>query len=363
MNKFLTNRQISFMLYCAIVGHSVINLPKTVAESAGTGGWISLLILTILFIGITYIITDLQYIYEDKTLYEYSEQLVGKLITYLFIILFIIYYFITFAMIIRIQAETTRLVILTKTPVVYICILFYIVVFYALTKGINVIARVCEIYGLLNMLGFIFINSLVATKGSLVNIRPLFVMSDLITYLKAAAKLTLPFLGMEIFLFLPINRTNNRNIFKYTGLTVGFIGILYIYIAECSISVVGVETAINLEAASFAVVRGIDIQSLEFLRRLDGIYIIFWTMNVVCASCLWGYGTIVFTGKIIKNVKHSYMVIAIVILSFIISQMPKTKSQVESSLKYSSYLGLVATIVIPVILFIITKVKKYDKQI
>jgi spore germination protein len=94
MNNYLTNKQLSFILYCLIIGCGVINLPKNAAESAGIGAWLSLIITTIIFMFITYMITYLQYVYEGETLYEYSQQLVGKLITYLLVIIYIIYFFI-----------------------------------------------------------------------------------------------------------------------------------------------------------------------------------------------------------------------------------------------------------------------------
>lgn len=228
MESTLTNRQISVMLYSVIVGYGVINIPKEVAEVSGTGSWFSLLIGTIIFIVITYIITYLQYVYEGKTICEYSEILVGKYITYLFLIIYFIYFYIFFTMIIRLYSEAINLILLNKTPEKYICILTYIVVGYALSKGINAIARVCEIYIPINILGTILITYLMASQGRLVNIRPLFSVGDIITYFKALKTTMLPFIGMEILLFMPITRKENKNIFRYTMLMVGFIGILFI---------------------------------------------------------------------------------------------------------------------------------------
>jgi spore germination protein len=362
MNSFLTNRQISFILYCILIGYGVINLPKNAAEVAGTGSWLSLLIVTIVFMVITYMITYLQYVYEGETLYEYSYRLVGNYIAHFFVIIYGIYFFINFSMIIRLYAEVIKLTILINTPIPYICVLFYMVIFYALTKGLNVIARMCEIYGLLNILGFIFVNSLLITKGSSLNIRPLFVIEDLTSYLKAIPTMALPFLGMEMLLFIPISRTKNKNIFKYTTLMVGFIGIIYIYIVECTTSVVGVDTVIYLKESIFTVVRGIDLPYLEFIRRLDGIYIIFWTMNVVCALSLWVYGVTIIISKISENIKYNHISIAITFISFIFSQLPKTKNHTELIIKYNSYFGIISSAVIPAILLFITKVKKYDNQ-
>lgn len=362
MNNFLTNKQIIFIIYCITIGYGIINLPKNAAETAGTGMWFTLLITTVIFMAIVYMITYLQYVYEGETLYEYGKRLVGKSITYFFMIILLMYFMINFSMIIRLYGEIIKLTILFRTPVASLCLLFFMVIGYALTKGPNVIARICEIYGLLNLLGFIFINTLLITKGRLVNIQPLFVKENLPAYIKAVPQIALPFLGAEALLFLPLSRTKNKNILKYTTLMVGFIGLFYIYVSESTVSVIGVDAVVYLKESLLSVVRGVDIQYLEILRRLDGIYIIFWTMNIVCAISLWGYGITTFTNKIIKKAKYNYIAIAVTITAFILSQIPKTKDQTESIIKYNSYIGMIASTVIPGILLVITKVKKYDKH-
>ncbi len=362
MTNFLTNKQIAFVLYCIIIGYGITNLPKNAAEAAGTGMWLTLLITTIIFMFITYMITYLQYVFEGETIFEYSKGLVGKPITYLFIIIMLIYFFIYFSMIIRLYGEIIKLNLLFNTPVAAISLLFFIVIGYALTKGINVIARICEIYGLLNLLGFIFINLLLITRGKLINIKPLFVMENLTSYIKGVKQMLFPFLGMEALLFLPISRTKNKKIYKYTTFMVGFIGIFYIFVAESTVSIVGVEAVEYVKESVFSVVRGVDIYYLEFLRRMDGLYIIFWTMNILCAVSLWGYGITLFTSKIIKKVKFNFIAVVVTALSYIASQIPKTKDQIELILKYNSYLGVVVSAAIPGILLVITKVKKYDKQ-
>lgn len=362
MNNFLTNRQISVMLYSIIIGYSVINIPKDIAEAAGTGGWFSLLVATLIFLLITYIITYLQYTYEGKTIYEYSEILVGKVVTNIFLIIYLIYFFVFFSMLVKRYSTTIKIVLLSKTPEIFITILVFIVVGYALTKGINVIARVCEIYVPINILGTIFINYLLITKGKLVNLKPFFYSGDTMTYFKALLSTMLPFIGMEILLFMPITRRENKNIFRYTMLMVGFIGILYIYIVESAMSVVGVEILVLVRGTMLSILKGVDIYNLDIIRRLDGFYIVIWTTNLVCAVSLWGYGIIAILSRKIKRIKYNFLVIIIVVISFIISRIPKTADQIRLIIKYNSYLGIVVFLVIPVILFIITKVKKYDKK-
>lgn len=134
MDKFFKNNQLIFVIYCVTVSYGTINLPRVIAENAGTGGWISLILTTAIFLFIAYIITYLQYNHSEQTLFEYSSDLLGKPITYIIIIIYIVYFFINFTMIARIYAEILKLIFLLKTPTIAVCFLLYLVVFYTLKK-------------------------------------------------------------------------------------------------------------------------------------------------------------------------------------------------------------------------------------
>lgn len=362
MRKFLTNRQISIILYFIIFGYNTRRLPKDIAENAGTASWLLLLMATVIFILITYIITFLQYIHEGKTIVEYSKQLIGKFITYIFLALYLIYYFIALAISVRGASETFKSNTLNKTPSFFIGLLFYIAIAYALIRGINAIARICEIYAPIIILGYIFLFFVLATQGRLVNIRPLFVVEDILICFKALPSIVTVFLGMEILLFIPISRSHNKHILKYTVLMVGFIGVLYIYMVESIISVAGTELVVRLEAPMLSVLKGVDIYNLEFIRRLDGIYNMLRLANLFCTFSIFSYGIAVIIKSVLGKIKYNVIAVMIILISIILSQIPRTVLKIDLILKYNSYLGIAVTVVIPVILFIITKVKKYDKK-
>lgn len=363
MENNVTNKQFAFIIYCIVVGYGIIDLPKSTAEIGGTGGWVAILISTLMFMVITYIITYLQYEYEGKTLYEYSQQLVGKIITYVLVIIYIIYFFLYFTMIIRIFCETISLTVLPKTPIIYMLITLYIVIYYEIVHGIDVMARLCEIYAFCNIIFSILFGLILFSQGKIVDIRPLFIPQDIGTYFKSISKMINPFLGMEILMVIPVNKSRNNNLPRYTSLMIGFIGSLYIYISLSAISVVGVESIVTTKASIFDIAKGTDIYYLEFLRRLDGIYFLAWTLNIVCAVSLWGYGVIVFVNKCFKNRKYKLMVISVILLSFTVGQLPKSIDEVNKVITYTSYLGIVTSLIIPVTLFFITKVKKHEKKI
>lgn len=362
MDKFFKNNQLIFVIYCVTVSYGTINLPRVIAENAGTGGWISLILTTAIFLFIAYIITYLQYNHSEQTLFEYSSDLLGKPITYIIIIIYIVYFFINFTMIARIYAEILKLIFLLKTPTIAVCFLLYLVVFYTLKKDLGTLVRLCTIYGSINIIGFILINFSLLSKGKLVNIMPLFNFNDVLTYINTSKKTIISFAGIEVLLFIPLSKDKNKKIYKYTLLTMIFIGTLYIFLTEVCISVVGIESLVYYKATVFNVIRGLDLYYLEFLRRLDGIYIIFWTMNTFCSICIWGTGTIVFTKKIIPRIKHTPLLVITILASFIVSQLPKTKDRVQDILEYNGKLGYITFLVIPLILLIAMKVKNNDKK-
>lgn len=363
MNKAITNRQISFMLYCITVGYGVINLPSDAAQGAGTGAWFSILISTIIFVGIIYLVTYLQYTFEGKTLYEYGQVLLGKFATYAIISIYIVYFFINFSMLGRLYAAAIRIIFLINTPTAAIIILFYIVVLYALIKGINTISRVCELYGILNIVGFISINLLFIMKGRVVHIRPLFIGQNLSIYFKGIFKIILAFLGLEILFAIPLNRKYNRKVSKYITFIMIVIGILYISIVESTISVTGIDIIVNYDLTLFNVIRSVDTYYLELFRRFDGIFMIYWSMNIICAVCLWGYGTITFISKIAKNVKYKHIAVTTTTVAAIAAIIPKTKNQAEEIIKYNSYLGVILNIVVITSLLLIIRVRKNVKKV
>lgn len=358
MNKHFTNRQICLMVYCIIVEYGVINFPKNAVEAANTGAWVSVIIASILFAIMAYVTAKLQYSYEDKTIYEYSSKLIGTFLTKIFTALFIIHYIILFSFISRMYCETINIVILYKTPVKYILLLLFIVISWLLMKGIGTIGRTCEIYATISILCFIILNIVLFSQGEFVNIRPLFEPSHIPLYLKGIPKMAFPLLGGEIIYFLPLNKIKNRNLPKYSFYTILGIGILYIFIIESSLSIVGVDLIVHQKSTVFSIIRGISPEYLEFFKRLDGLYITVWSLTIICACTLWSYFSTFLMTKIFPKTSYKKMGISIMIIAYILAIIPTSTNIVQTILKNEAYVGMFITFVIPIALLLTKKVRK-----
>jgi spore germination protein len=172
-----------------------------------------------------------------------------------------------------------------------------------------------------------------------------------------------PLMGMELIGIIPFDRNiNNKKIFKYTIFMIICIGILYILEVEACIAILG-DSVIHYKGALLTAVRSTEISAFQFLRRLDGVVIGIWLMAILCTVTIWTYGATFLMYKYCKKISFNLLSFILIILSFLVSRIPKTIGQVEEFYKYIGYIGFVAGGVIPTILFVMTKIKKYDKKI
>lgn len=357
MNESLTNNQICFVLFGSTVSMGIVSIPKTVVEISGTGAWLNLVVATIISTIFLGIIIYLGYTYRNKTIDEYCEILVGKSITYIFMIIYGIYCFLMFTMQIRFSSEIIKTSLLPKTPQIFMCVLFYLIAFYVILQGFRMLARLCEFYGILTILVIITISTLIFLEGHILNLKPFFSVEKIPVYFKTTPKIMLRFLGIELLTMIPLTKKNGKNAFKYSFFMMGFIGFIYILITESCISLMGIDEVIHYKDVYFVAARRVKIQAIDFLRRLDGIFFVGWIMGMLTTITMYFYGAVFFISKCFKKISFNLLMFFIMLVSLAVSQIPSTINEIEEIFIYITFLGILPSAVIPLTLLIITKLK------
>jgi len=361
MNETLTNKQIAFVVFQVVVGYGIVGLPKKIAEIGGTGGWTTLLISTLIFIVIANMFLYLGHTYKNQTLYEYSEPLVGKYVSKLIVVVYIFYFTLSSSSLIRISSETIKITVFEKTPAIAFIISFYLILYYTIIKRLRVFARLSEIYGIIFIIAILIIQFFMFTSGDYINLRPFIVAEDIPVYLSSIPKVLFSFYGVEIIAIIPLCTKNNKNVFKYVSIMVGFIGFLYIIIVESCISLMGSDNIIHYQDALFVAIRRLDIPYLDFLRRPDGIFIMTWLMSLICTAIGTAYGAVVLLSKLFNKIPFNLITAAYILMSFFICIMPKTFFQIEDLIAFINNFAVMPVFIVPIILSIITKMKNRTK--
>lgn len=362
MHEGFTNRQIALIAFSTIVGYGIVTLPKNAVENAGSAAWLAIAIATVIAALSIYAMTYLGYTHQNMTLPDYSQILVGKFFTLVFLFMYILYYFTLFTLILKNVGEDIRQTIIIRTPPWVIILTFLIVAFYLATKKLKVIALVCEYYGVIIIVSIVIICILLFTQGNILNMKPFLGSRDILTYLKASSAVLLPFLGVEVITLVPIGKKNGKKVFKYTSGAVVSVGIIYILIVEASIAVRGTDMIIRYEDTLIEIIRSIDIPYLEFLQRLDGLFLITWIMTVFTTAAVYFYAVVFLLSKCFRKANFNTIAFVVMVISFFTSLIPLTTEKVGKFLDYASYFGIVTVVFIPMLLIIITKVKKHEKK-
>ncbi len=361
MKETLTNKQIAFVMFQIIVGYGIVGLPKKIAELGGTGGWVILLISTLIFIILTNMFLYLGVTHKNQTIYEYSELLVGKYISKVIIVIYIIYFTLFSSALIRVSSETLKITVFEETPAIVLIINYFLILYYALIKRLRVFARLSEIYGIIFIIAILIIQFIMFTSGDYINLKPFMLLEDIPAYVTGIPQVLFSFYGVEIIAIIPLCSKHNKNAFKYASIMMAFIGFLYIIIVQSCISLMGVDSIICYKDALFVAIRRLDIPYLEFLRRPDGIFIMAWLMSLICTVIGTAYAAVVLLSKLFYKISFELVAATYVIISFFISIAPRTFLQAEDLVTFINNFGVIPVLLIPTVLVIVTKVKNRSK--
>jgi len=363
LEKRVTNRQIFFILMLTLTAYSVVDISRALATSAGYGSWFTIFIATIFFIFVAIIISSLQKNHENQVLFQYSQQLVGKVGKYAIIAFYIAYFFII-VVFLNIQLVTIlKANFLPKTPLTATLVISIPVFCFIAYKGMTSVARLFELIGIVYIVVATSVHILMVTQGEVSNILPLFNKQDIGIYLKALKEMVFPFLGIEILLHIPFSKENGKKSIRTCGYAVFAIGAFYIYFVESCIMKLGMNDIVHYNSALIAAIRDMEFPFLDFLKRMDIMF-----LTVGFAGFLLG-ATIVLTtiidifSDIFTKVSRASITISVGGLTILLCIILKT-SKVYSGFVQTVglYLGLIACFFIPCALLIITKVKNKGKR-
>jgi len=325
------------------------------AQSAGRSSWIPIIITSIIFGVSAVIITKLNNMFLGKVFFDYSQEIVGKFFAYV-----IASYFILYFLVIGIYLKLKLVGLLTsnflpKTPV-FVFLLFGIVLFaYVAYKGITNIARVFEIYGVSFLIVTVGACVLMLAGGTKYNILPFFNASEVKEYARTMKDLIVPYGGVEILLIIPFT-AKNKKAPKTAFFTLLLIGLFYVLIVESTIMILGIN---NTALLNDSFIEAIKITEAPVIERLDIAYLTFGLASLFSGMIIVFTGIVEFACRIFPKLKRHVIVIAISVILFILCLFAFNIKDMEKIYQsFVFYLVLISNFFIPILVFILAKVKK-----
>lgn len=320
MKRYAFN-EITLMQYITIihgvqVGVGVLTLPRELAKTAGTDGWMAILIGWAAAVASSLCIIAVMRRYPDDTIIDLIQRLFGKWGGRAAALLWLGYWLIALTAILATSVSITKVWVLSQTPPYMIVFLFLIPTLMVAHNGIRILGRYSE---------FIFYCSLVAPlfliaplkESHWVHMLPL-IKGDWAGVLQAA-KLTVPsFLGFEFGFFLyPFLLRKER---ARTGVVVAntLSMIVFLLVTLSSNLFYSPDQIAEFTWPTLSLLKVIEF---HFLERFDIVFLAFylfllsttWSPLLLlaghCASRLTGHA---------DHSRHVYVIVALVIAGSVV---------------------------------------------
>ena len=346
-----------FILVLTLTSYSSIDIPKIMAESAGRSSWILLLAAALVFGLVAVVITSLNNRFQGKVLFDYSQELVGKPISRVIIIFYLIY-FIVIGVYLKIRLvgflsanflpETSKGIILAVAVGAFAMVAY---------KGITNVARLFELYGFAFVVSAIIICVIMLPQGMIYNILPLVNPNELKLLPKSLHRLPFPFDGIEVLLIVPFSK-NNRKAPLVSFLTIVFIGFFYVLIVESTVSILGINNTILYNDAF---VEAIKVVNLPVIERTDIFYLTIGLTSLFSGMIMVFLAVLEFCCKLFPKVQRNIMTFAVACVLYVLVILGLGVQNIAEVFNlFVPYLVLVSSMLIPATLLIVSKVK--DKR-
>ena len=312
----ISTNQFVWILFCIIAFNATLQIPGLLIYQSGRDAWLSIIGAYILdaLLAIVYAYLGNRFLGQSNV--QYSITILGKYIGRIVGIMFPLFYLLIGSILARSLSGLISNFFLPRTPIVVILSIGYLVAAYGLKKGIEAIARTCEVLGPLYLITLVIMFVLLTPEVKLHRLKP--ILANGAGPFIAGIPLILSIISLCITMgmYIPIcNKPKNGFLAKFIALTLG--SIMIILIIEFSIGIFGAERAGNMVIPGIHLVRLIRIGT--FFERLEIVFFItaisagiMTAINLIWAFCVG-------ISQIIGLNSYKPIVYSCVLLSFVLS--------------------------------------------
>jgi hypothetical protein len=220
------------------------------------------------------------------------------------------------------------------------------------------VARLTELIGVVFIITATFVHILMITEGQMNRILPLFNPAEIGSYLKALTSTEFAFIPPSILLAIPFTKQNGNKSIKTAFFSLLAIGLFYVLILESCIMKVGANDIVNYEDPLIVAIRDTSPKALEFLARLDILYLTVGFMGLFMGATIIMTVIVDYLCRIFSRLSRLVIVIAVGAATYGAFLIVIGIKEFEHYIRQASTVFLaISSILIPGILIIIAKAK------
>lgn len=353
-NSKISLNQLCIILITIIPSTSLLFMSTSIYKTTKQDYWLSILIIGLIMIIYSIIFTDLVKMYPKKNFIEVCKTVLGTVSGVLLGIIYLIFFMHTTSSILREFSFFLNETLYYETPASFFAIGILIPCVYLVYKDIEIIGRIGEFIFFVFIITILIIVILSITSMDINRLLPILTQSTT-SIIKGSVSLSI--WGGQLFILLMVSCKvkEKNNITKSIIISISILIGIILIITTTVILVFGSNTEF-LSFPFLSLARYVSMENI--LQRMDTIILIVWISSIFLKLSVYIYcGTqIALSIKKIKN-KIIY-IISIAIVIILLSQILWNNSmEFKSKLEPQSPIYAIIQVVIPIIIFVIAKLK------
>lgn len=272
--------ELGITLVGTVLGVGILTLPRSLVQQVGTAdGWISIILGGLIAMFIATLYMRLNRHFPDQNLLQFlANGRIGKWLAKLLGFLFIIYFMLILAFEARVLSTVVNIYLLVNTPAEVILAIMFLVVAYAVTKGIQGIIHLNLLFVPIctfALIGIIVFNFKEFDIHKLLPIMP----TGISPVVLGVKKSLVSFLGIEILFFLLVYMKASKMKARTVNKSLGFVTFIYLLVTVLCYSTFTFESTEVIAFPTVELVKEIELPG-GFFERLESIVITVWIMTI-----------------------------------------------------------------------------------
>lgn len=272
----ISGNQASMILIITVMATEILTFPGLAALEAGVDAWLTPVIALPGALVMVLTLTRLAGNFPELTVAEYSPLVLGGILGRLVGLAYAWFFFSLSFIALRLFGAYMSLVFLNKTPLVVILSVMALLVVLLVRNGLECMARVNDILGVIDILAIAFILLLVAKELDIRDLLP--VMANEVMSLVWAARLPLVWFGevvVLLFIFPYLKRPEQG-----TGITLGVLLFLVVFFTVTTMAPIMLFGADETARLPYPVMSLAHMVRIAFFENLQAIIMTIWVGGV-----------------------------------------------------------------------------------
>ncbi|KAB3525721.1 GerAB/ArcD/ProY family transporter [Alkaliphilus serpentinus] len=355
--KKISTRQIIIIFIVMVYSPAIRVIPAYTSEQAKQAAWITPLIA---FLGLLIIFYGLQKTfqkYKDASLMEVIYDIIGTFTGKIIVSAYIVWITLLAALYVRYYSQRIVTSIFPNVDIRLFIIVMLVFVAYTSRYGVVVLARMNEIIFTIIAAIFVIFVLFLSPKLEIQNLTPISYL-DIMPVLKGSLVIIAVWV-YAIFLFMLSDQINDKENIKKFGIQASFfLLVINVLIIAVTVGTLGHTVSARMPLPFLSAVK--QISFLDTLEKIESILVVTWIASDFTLISILLY-VILNMVKSVFNFQDTKPFINVLCLFLFILSLYLTESSfelAEFSTKIALPVNLILGLAIPVLLFIVGKVRK-----